>query len=271
MFFSHIVFGRQKKIWIIIVIQLFLEKFGLRQNLCFLLGQRLGLQNWSLNQKKDMEAIIFDFDGVIIESLNLKKDAFVEIYKPFGQEIVAKVIDFHLKNGGMSRYEKIAYCHKNFLNKEISELELKELVKGFSDIVLDKIASCPFVEGVREFIEGNYQRYKMFVSSGTPDFEIKKTVEMIGIKNYFKGVYGSAQSKKEHIKQILGDYFLFPQQVIFIGDALKDKEAADATGLNFIARISGESSALKTEKYQITDFYSIDETIKEIEMSNLIC
>ncbi len=218
-----------------------------------------------------MEAIIFDFDGVIIDSQRLKTDAFVEIYKAYGKELVGKVIDFHLKNGGMSRYEKIAYCHKNFLGQELSDNEIKKLVLKFSDFVLAKIESCPFVRGVKDFIEGNYQRYKMFISSGTPDFEMKKTAEKIGISSYFKAIYGSPESKKEHIKRILDSCFLFPQQVVFIGDSLKDKEAADSTGLNFIARISGASSVLCAEKYQIEDFSSIEEMIKEIEMSNLIC
>ncbi|MEA3451228.1 MAG: hypothetical protein U9Q83_04925, partial [Bacteroidota bacterium] len=90
------------------------------------------------------------------------------------------------------------------------------------------------------------------------------------IKSYFKSVHGSPKTKIEHIKQILDENFLFSNQVVFIGDAEKDKEAAKTLNLHFIARISSIQSKLKTEKYQINDFNSIDEVLSQIDMSNLL-
>ena len=54
-----------------------------------------------------IKAIIFDFDGVIVESINVKKEAFEKLYQKYGDEIVYKVIAHHMANGGMSRFEKI--------------------------------------------------------------------------------------------------------------------------------------------------------------------
>ena len=56
-----------------------------------------------------MQAIIFDFDGVIADSVNIKTVAFAEIYEPFGNHISELVVSHHLINGGMSRYEKFKY------------------------------------------------------------------------------------------------------------------------------------------------------------------
>jgi len=217
-----------------------------------------------------MEAIIFDFDGVIIDSLGIKNEAFAHIYSSYGESVVEKVIDYHLNNGGISRYEKIKYCHKQFLNKNISEQELKLLVSDFSSFVMSKINTCRFVDGLMEFFEQNAGKYKMFISSGTPEYELLKIVEQKGIKKYFKSVHGSPKTKVEHIKQILDENFLFPNQVVFIGDAQKDKEAAQIYNLHFIARISSKDSKLKNQKYQIDDFNSIDEVLTQIDMSNLL-
>ena len=65
-----------------------------------------------------IKGIIFDFDGVIVESVNIKTIAFKKIYKKYGNEIVNKVVDHHLSNGGMSRFEKFNYYHKNFSSKQ---------------------------------------------------------------------------------------------------------------------------------------------------------
>ena len=50
---------------------------------------------------------IFDFDGVIVDSVDIKTEAFGEIYSNYGSSITEKVKNYHIENGGLSRYEKI--------------------------------------------------------------------------------------------------------------------------------------------------------------------
>ena len=40
-----------------------------------------------------LKGIIFDFDGVIAESVQVKTDAFSSIYKPYGKDVVDKVVN----------------------------------------------------------------------------------------------------------------------------------------------------------------------------------
>ena len=54
-----------------------------------------------------IKSIIFDFDGVIAESTNIKTDAFVSLYSKYSEEVQATVKNYHLKNSGISRYKKI--------------------------------------------------------------------------------------------------------------------------------------------------------------------
>ena len=70
-----------------------------------------------------IKGIIFDFDGVIVESIQVKTDAFANMYNKYGKSVINKVVNHHESNGGMSRYEKIKYYHNNFLNKEITSKE----------------------------------------------------------------------------------------------------------------------------------------------------
>ena len=61
-----------------------------------------------------VNAIIFDFDGVVLESLNVKTNAFKKLYEPYGSDISKKVVEHHLENGGVSRFDKIKFYHNIF-------------------------------------------------------------------------------------------------------------------------------------------------------------
>ena len=83
--------------------------------------------------------IIFDFDGVIAESNEVKTNAFYELYQRYGAEIAKKVVNHHMMNEGLSRFEKFKHYHKNFLNKNISNSELKSMSIEFSNFVVKKV------------------------------------------------------------------------------------------------------------------------------------
>ena len=53
--------------------------------------------------------ILFDFDGVIIDSMPIRENGFRLIFKDFDTNLVDKLIDYHNQNGGLSRYAKIKY------------------------------------------------------------------------------------------------------------------------------------------------------------------
>ena len=77
--------------------------------------------------------IIFDFDGVICESVDIKTDAFYEMYLPYGEEVALKVKEHHIANGGMSRYDKFRHYEKVFLDKK----ELENLLNnGINEVRL---------------------------------------------------------------------------------------------------------------------------------------
>mgnify|MGYP003325992022 CR=1 FL=1 len=90
-----------------------------------------------------IRAIVFDFDGVLVDSVNIKTKAFSYIYKKYGTDIVSKVIKHHELNGGMSRYEKFDYYHKFFLGTQIDQEVVDQLDSQFSELVLHKVVKSP--------------------------------------------------------------------------------------------------------------------------------
>ena len=131
-----------------------------------------------------IKAIIFDYDGVIAESVNVKTEAFAELYRPYGKDIVQKVIKHHEANGGVSRYEKFKIYHKNYLREDIDQLEIDVLANKFSKLVLQKVIDSTYVTGVYDFISSNYQKYDFYISTGTPTGEIETILKQKSLRKF---------------------------------------------------------------------------------------
>ena len=177
----------------------------------------------------------FDFDGVITDSVNIKTEAFVELYKPYGEEAVAYVENHHKSHGGMSRFLKIRHYHKKLLNRDISDDGLKSLTDKFSDLVLRKVAQAPFIRGAFEFIDTLYKHNKkMFIISGTPEKEMQRIIREKQLDKYFSEVKGSPISKSDNLKYLLEKYKISASGAIFFGDSPEDLNAATSLGVRFI-------------------------------------
>lgn len=183
---------------------------------------------------KFYKCFIYDFDGVICDSVNIKTEAFESLYSSYGQDVVKKVREYHLLNGGISRFEKFKFFSESILNKKISKTELEILGIKFSEIVLKKIINTPINPGVIEFIESNISHSLHFICSGTPQEEMTQIIIEKRLGKYFNGVFGSPDSKSKIINHILSKYELEPNQVLFFGDAMTDYNAAKDTSIDFI-------------------------------------
>jgi len=192
-----------------------------------------------------LKGIIFDFDGVISESVGIKSDAFASLYASYGEEIVFKVIEHHEKNGGMSRYKKIKFYHEFFLNKTITKKELTDLADQFSDLVVEKVIESPYVPGVLDYINKCIKHYKLFISTGTPTVEIIQILQRKKISKYFTDIFGSPNDKESHVEKIVSKYNFEPKELIFIGDSKTDLETALNTGIRFILRETKYNKDLK--------------------------
>lgn len=191
-----------------------------------------------------IRAIFYDFDGVIKESTSIKTDAFYDLYLPFGKEIAEKAKEHHINNGGVSRYEKFKIYHKDFLGLEILSEELENLANQFSKIVLKKVIDCPYVAGAKESIVHLDKQLEQFIVTGTPQNEIDVIVSELEISQHFVAVLGSPKSKIQLCQEILDEKSYLPSEVLFIGDATTDYEAATHFGFHFLLREHLENEEL---------------------------
>lgn len=194
-----------------------------------------------INQKS---ILIFDFDGVLADSVGIKADAFAELYSPYGSEIVDKVVAHHLANGGMSRFEKFIYYHDVYLNMNRYKLDIDKLSDQFSTIVMDRVITCPEIPGAETFIQENFLQRRCYINSATPQDEIRQIVLARGLKKYFSAVLGSPKSKSENLEKIRRSNPNIPiSEFLFFGDALSDLEAANNHNIDFIGIVGNTGNA----------------------------
>lgn len=181
------------------------------------------------------DAVFFDFDGVILDSVNIKTKAFAKMFSKYGKEIESKVVDYHLKNGGVSRFEKFKHYYNQFLNKPINDEIIEELNQNFSKLVFEEVLKAPFIDGALETLKKlKSKKIPCYIVSGTPDSEIKKIVLQRNLSEYFVQVYGSPQKKWEITKKIIEKQNYKNKKCLFIGDAMSDYECAKTLGLQFL-------------------------------------
>ena len=117
--------------------------------------------------------MIFDCDGVILDSNRLKSRAYAKALPGEPTKLVNAFVDYHKKNGGISRYEKFLYYFSELKNIPNAEKEIHIALRRFSSIVKKYLLECDYVPGVLEFIhEANSMGIPLFVVSGSDEKEL---------------------------------------------------------------------------------------------------
>lgn len=187
------------------------------------------------------DALVFDFDGVLADSVSVKTLAFEKMYLKYGREIADKVVEYHLENGGMPRAEKFAFYQSQLLGEDTSKEMIVKLGNEFSGYVVDDVVAAPEIRGARAFLESMHGRIPMFVDSASPDVELVSIIERRELSDFFEGVYGADRSKVENLATILAEHGFSPDKVCFFGDAMSDYNAARECGTCFIGVGPSES------------------------------
>lgn len=191
--------------------------------------------------------VFWDFDGVIKESVEVKTQAFQKLFQFSGKEVVEKVTEHHLNNGGMSRFQKIP-IYLTYAGVEISPATELLYCNNFGDLVEEAVVKADWVEGVEDIIKNkcNTSQHYILVTA-TPQNEIERILNRLSIMLDFSNIFGAPMTKSEAITSCLDIYRIPPKETIMIGDSRADYEASRNCGTNFILRRTPENVSLMND------------------------
>lgn len=179
-------------------------------------------------------AVVFDFDGVLVDSVGLKSEVFAALYALESESFRAAVATYHLENGGMPRAEKIAHFEKMRTGQSPSTARLHFLVDRFAGLVTERVISAPEMDCAEQLLERLYRRMPLFVCSATPEPELRHIVGARGWQDFFHGVFGSPKAKHIILSEIVAHLGCKSDEVLMVGDAETDRESASRAGTRFL-------------------------------------
>ena len=199
---------------------------------------------------------------MIAESVNVKTEAFYNLYLPYGIEIAEKVRRHHLDNGGMSRFEKFRYYQTRLLGEPepVDEKAIKKLAAHFSELVLEGVINAPFVPDVEKSSSGEKRENGLLRHIGHSDrrnaVDCRKTRSHV----LFQGCIRLSGKQIALVRGIACRTRLPARRTLFIGDAKGDYNAARENKLTFLLRRHNDNKEIFSDYngLAIEDFGNFD-------------
>jgi len=187
-------------------------------------------QNLNVSQYK---TLVFDCDGVVLNSNKIKTQAFYDVAKAYGHEPAQTLKDYHVQNGGISRYAKFEYFLTEILGKRIDQAELKLLLENFAHEVKKALLICEVAEGMDK-LKAKTKHAKWLIVSGGDQVELREVFAERRLDKYFDaGIFGSPDTKDIILtREIENGNITMP--ALFIGDSKYDYQASQNAGLDFV-------------------------------------
>lgn len=180
---------------------------------------------------RNYDNLIFDCDGVILDSNLIKTEAFYLTGIKYSEEIADVFVDYHKKNGGISRFEKIKYLHKEILKTNDDEKISRDIL-DYGNIVITKLESCQYINGFLEFTNSHLiRKAKKYIVSGGLETELVQVFEKRKLSSFFNGIGGSPRTKYSIIESLNVSN---EERSIFFGDSLLDYQVAENFGFDFV-------------------------------------
>lgn len=187
-----------------------------------------------MRQIAEYDVYIFDCDGVILDSNQLKIDAMKKALELMVSDKikVKSCVDYFRNNFGKSRFHHIDIFIEKFLFLDECDVNgvKQKLLTAYSSQCKELYLLADLTPGFIGFIEqlegGKY------IASGSVQSELRDVFEKRGLDKYFDGIYGSPTKKSELVTNILK--FANSRNAIMFGDAISDFEASKDSNIDFV-------------------------------------
>lgn len=195
--------------------------------------------------------IIFDFDGVIVDSEVLASKAFAKYFKKYGYSF--KEEQFY-KYAGKKTVDVI-----DILSAKYKIEDKKKFTNDIFDIVSEVYSrDLKLVDGVKDFISKSYRNH--FIGSNSNKDRILNGLKFVGLDKSFltEQVYSFDMVKKakpdpDIYLKVLNDNSLNIEETIIIEDSEVGVKAAVSAGVKVFGLVAGKHWHSNRDKNELFD------------------
>lgn len=207
---------------------------------------------------RNYSTLVFDCDGVILDSNSIKTEAFRAIALPWGEDAADELVSYHVANGGISRHNKISYFLNHILPARFSRdscgshrPSFDKLLSNYAKIVRDGLINCPIAERLED-LRLQTSNSNWCIVSGSDQTELRQIFSARKLDHLFDGgIFGSPDDKDSILARELARGSIRSPS-LFLGDSRYDHMASSRAGLDFLF-VSSWTDFENWEKY-VSDY-----------------
>lgn len=186
-----------------------------------------------LRNLADYRCLVFDCDGVVLDSNAVKTRAFHEVALPFGDSAAQAFVDYHQANGGISRYRKFEYFLQDIVKAEDVQALLPGLLEQYAAAVRQGLLDCAVAPGLQA-LRAQLPDSRWLIVSGGDEAELRDVFSARGLDRLFDGgIFGSPTPKDSILARELASGNI-AGPALFLGDSRFDYQCAHGAGLDFV-------------------------------------
>lgn len=181
----------------------------------------------------EYKTLVFDCDGVVLDSNKVKSDAFYKAALPYGEVAANELLNYHKNTGGVSRYKKFRYFLDEIVEKELENYGYEALLEAYANAVWQGMLECNVADNL-ELLREKTKDSNWLIVSGGDQKELRSIFAQRKLDVLFdSGIFGSPDTKEIILTREL-DTGNIQMPALFLGDSKYDHKASTEGGLDFI-------------------------------------
>lgn len=183
----------------------------------------------------EYKTLVFDCDGVVLNSNQLKIQAYHDVAIKFGanEQQAQALVAHHVKLGGISRYPKFEYFLREIMQQGVTEQAIHQLLNTFTAEVKRLLVDCEIAPDLASLRQATASAKWMIISGGD-QAELREIFNQRDLTDLFDaGIFGSPDNKEQILARELAQGSI-TKPALFIGDSRYDYQASTNAGLDFV-------------------------------------
>lgn len=186
-----------------------------------------------------LEGVIFDVDGTLVDSNDAHANAWVDAIKETGRPITFEIVRTLIGMGSDNLLPRVTDLEPNSAEAQALSQRRGEIFKS------QYLSELKPVPGVRELVKRLHEDgYRLAVASSAQREELDPLLDIAGVRDFFEQKTSSSDARQSKpdpdiVMAALKRLQLEPDAVVMIGDTPYDVESAAKAGVRVIGMRTG--------------------------------